>query len=60
MAAGAGGVKTGPLAQSGFGRVGAAVQDGRRRILVLIGARTEAERARQARRAPQCGFGAGR
>ena len=41
MDIGADGVKTGHLAQSGFGLVGSAVQNGRRLILVLNGARTK-------------------
>jgi D-alanyl-D-alanine carboxypeptidase (penicillin-binding protein 5/6) len=56
MAIGADGVKTGHLAQSGFGLVGSAVQNGRRLLLVLNGARTEAERAREARRLLEWGF----
>ena len=56
MAIGADGVKTGHLAQSGFGLVGSAVQNGRRLILVLNGARTEEERAREARRLLEWGF----
>jgi D-alanyl-D-alanine carboxypeptidase (penicillin-binding protein 5/6) len=55
---GADGVKTGHLAQSGFGLVGSAVQNGRRLILVLNGARTEEERAREARRLLEWGFAA--
>jgi D-alanyl-D-alanine carboxypeptidase (penicillin-binding protein 5/6) len=58
MAIGADGVKTGHLGQSGFGLVGSAVHSGRRLILVLNGARTEAERAREARRLLEWGFGA--
>ena len=58
MGVGADGVKTGHLGQSGFGLVGSAVQSGRRLILVLNGARTEAERAREARRLLEWGFGA--
>ena len=57
MAVGADGVKTGRLAQSGFGLIGSAVQDGRKLILVLNGARTEAERAREARRLLQWDLG---
>jgi len=58
MNLGADGVKTGHLAQSGFGLVGSAVQNGHRLILVLNGARTEDERAREARRLLEWGFGA--
>jgi serine-type D-Ala-D-Ala carboxypeptidase (penicillin-binding protein 5/6) len=50
MGLGADGVKTGHLAQSGFGLVGSAVRNGRRLILVLNGARAEAERPREAGR----------
>ena len=56
MAIGADGMKTGHLARSGFGLVGSAVQNGRRLILVLNGARTEEERAREARRLLEWGF----
>jgi D-alanyl-D-alanine carboxypeptidase (penicillin-binding protein 5/6) len=56
MAIGADGVKTGHLAQSGFGLVGSAVHNGHRLILVLNGARTEEERAREARRLLEWGF----
>jgi D-alanyl-D-alanine carboxypeptidase (penicillin-binding protein 5/6) len=58
MAIGADGVKTGHLGQSGFGLVGSAVHNGHRLILVLNGARTEAERAREARRLLEWGFAA--
>jgi len=60
MNIGADGMKTGHLAQSGFGLVGSAVQNGRRLILVLNGARSEAERAREARRLLEWGFAAER
>jgi D-alanyl-D-alanine carboxypeptidase (penicillin-binding protein 5/6) len=60
MAIGADGVKTGHLAQSGFGLVGSAVQSGRRLILVINGARSEDERAREARQLLEWGFAAGR
>jgi D-alanyl-D-alanine carboxypeptidase (penicillin-binding protein 5/6) len=58
MNLGADGLKTGHLAASGFGLVGSAVQNGRRLILVLYGARTEAERANEARQLMEYGFGA--
>ena len=58
MNIGADGVKTGHLGQSGFGLVGSAVHNGRRLILVLNGARTEEERAREARRLLEWGFAA--
>ena len=60
MGIGADGVKTGHLGQSGYGLVGSAVQNGRRLILVLNGARSEDERAREARRLLEWGFAAGR
>jgi D-alanyl-D-alanine carboxypeptidase (penicillin-binding protein 5/6) len=60
MGIGADGVKTGHLAQSGFGLIGSAVQNGRRLIVVVNGARSEAERAREARRLLEWGFAAGR
>ena len=58
MNIGADGVKTGHLGQSGFGLVGSAVHNGHRLILVLNGARTEEERAREARRLLEWGFAA--
>ncbi len=58
MGIGADGVKTGHLAKSGFGLVGSAVQNGRRLILVINGAHSEAERANEARRLLEWGFGA--
>lgn len=58
MNIGADGIKTGHLAQSGFGLVGSAVRNGHRLILVLNGARTDQERAREARRLLEWGFGA--
>jgi len=58
MNIGADGMKTGHLAQSGFGLVGSALQNGRRLILVLNGARTEEERAREAKRLLEWGFAA--
>ena len=58
MNIGADGLKTGHLGASGFGLVGSAVQGGRRLILVLYGARTEADRASEARQLIEYGFGA--
>ncbi len=60
MAIGADGMKTGHLAQSGYGLVGSAVQNGRRQILVHNGARSEDERAREAKRLLELGFATGR
>jgi serine-type D-Ala-D-Ala carboxypeptidase (penicillin-binding protein 5/6) len=56
MNLGADGLKTGHLEASGYGLVGSAVQNGRRLILVLYGARTEAERASEARNLMEVGF----
>jgi D-alanyl-D-alanine carboxypeptidase (penicillin-binding protein 5/6) len=56
MNLGADGLKTGHLAASGFGLVGSAVQGGRRLILVLYGARSEAQRASEARNLMEFGF----
>ena len=58
MNIGADGLKTGHLGASGYGLVGSAVQGGRRLILVLYGARSEAERASEARQLMEYGFGA--
>jgi D-alanyl-D-alanine carboxypeptidase (penicillin-binding protein 5/6) len=60
MGIGADGMKTGHIAQSGYGLVGSAVENGRRLILVLNGARSEDERAREAKRLLEWGFAAGR
>jgi len=56
MGIGADGLKTGHLGRSGFGLVGSAVQNGRRLILVLNGARSDAERASEARKLMEAGF----
>jgi serine-type D-Ala-D-Ala carboxypeptidase (penicillin-binding protein 5/6) len=56
MNIGADGLKTGHLAASGYGLVGSAVENGRRLIVVLYGARTEAERANEGRRLLEFGF----
>ena len=58
MNIGADGMKTGHIAASGYGLVGSAVQNGRRLILVLNGARSEEERAREARKLIEWGFAA--
>jgi D-alanyl-D-alanine carboxypeptidase (penicillin-binding protein 5/6) len=58
MNIGADGMKTGHIAASGYGLVGSAVQNGRRLILVLNGARSEEERGREARRLLEWGFAA--
>jgi D-alanyl-D-alanine carboxypeptidase (penicillin-binding protein 5/6) len=56
MNIGADGLKTGHLGASGFGLVGSAAQGGRRLILILYGARSEAERASEGRRLMEYGF----
>ncbi len=48
MNIGADGLKTGDIAESGFGLVGSAVQNGERLILVLNGLRTARDRATEA------------
>jgi D-alanyl-D-alanine carboxypeptidase (penicillin-binding protein 5/6) len=53
---GADGLKTGHLAASGYGLVGSAVRDGKRRIVVLQGLSSEAERAREAERVMRAAF----
>ncbi|HEV7694371.1 MAG TPA: D-alanyl-D-alanine carboxypeptidase family protein [Hyphomonadaceae bacterium] len=45
---GADGVKTGHLAVSGFGLVGSAIRDGKRRIIVLQGLASEGDRRKEA------------
>ena len=49
MNIGADGLKTGDTAESGFGLVGSAVQDGQRLIWSSTGCKTAAERAEDAR-----------
>jgi serine-type D-Ala-D-Ala carboxypeptidase (penicillin-binding protein 5/6) len=53
---GADGLKTGNIEANSFGLVASAVQNGRRLILALYGARTAKERAEEARRLMQWGF----
>jgi D-alanyl-D-alanine carboxypeptidase (penicillin-binding protein 5/6) len=53
---GADGVKTGHLAVSGFGLVGSAVRDGKRRIIVLNGLKSETERKTEAPRIMRAAF----
>jgi D-alanyl-D-alanine carboxypeptidase (penicillin-binding protein 5/6) len=53
---GADGLKTGDTAESGFGLVGSAVQDGQRLILVVNGYKTAAERSEDSRRLLNWGF----
>ncbi len=53
---GADGLKTGHLEISGYGLVGSAVRDGKRRIIVLNGLDSIAERASEARRVMRSAF----
>ena len=54
--AGADGLKTGHTADSGYGMVASAVQDGRRLILVVNGLANETERASETKRLLDLGF----
>ncbi len=56
MGIGADGLKTGETAEAGFNLVGSAVQDGLRLIVVVTGARSEKERAEEARKMLEWGF----
>ncbi len=56
MNIGADGLKTGDTAESGFGLIGSAVQDGQRLILVVNGYKTAADRAEDSRRLLNYGF----
>lgn len=56
MSIGADGLKTGNIDNSGFGLVGSAVEDGRRLIVAVYGAKTAKERAEEARKLLQWGF----
>jgi D-alanyl-D-alanine carboxypeptidase (penicillin-binding protein 5/6) len=56
MSLGADGLKTGNIDDSGYGIVGSAVQDDRRLIVAVYGARTARERADEARKLLQWGF----
>jgi serine-type D-Ala-D-Ala carboxypeptidase (penicillin-binding protein 5/6) len=53
---GSDGVKTGHLEVSGFGLVGSAVRDGKRRIIVLQGLTSETERRKEAPRVMRSAF----
>jgi serine-type D-Ala-D-Ala carboxypeptidase (penicillin-binding protein 5/6) len=50
------GLKTGDTKEAGFGLVGSAVQDDRRLIIVLTGAKSDKERADEARKMLDWGF----
>ncbi len=56
MNIGADGMKTGYTEASGYGLVGSAVRDGRRLIVVINGAKSEKERADEARKLLDWGF----
>jgi serine-type D-Ala-D-Ala carboxypeptidase (penicillin-binding protein 5/6) len=56
MGIGADGLKTGETAEAGFNLVGSAVQDNFRLIVVVTGARSEKERAEEARKLLDWGF----
>jgi D-alanyl-D-alanine carboxypeptidase (penicillin-binding protein 5/6) len=56
MGIGADGLKTGETAEAGFNLVGSAVQDGFRLIVVITGAKSEKERAEEARKMLDWGF----
>ena len=56
MSIGADGLKTGNIDKSGYGLVGSAIQDGRRLIVAVYGAKTANERADEARKLLQWGF----
>lgn len=56
MNIGADGLKTGMIAESGFNLVGSAVQDGRRLVVVVMGAETAQVRAAEARKLLEWGF----
>jgi serine-type D-Ala-D-Ala carboxypeptidase (penicillin-binding protein 5/6) len=56
MGIGADGMKTGDTAEAGFTLVGSALQDNFRLIVVLVGAKSEKERADEARKMLDWGF----
>jgi D-alanyl-D-alanine carboxypeptidase (penicillin-binding protein 5/6) len=56
MDIGADGLKTGEIAESGFGLVGSAVQNGQRLIVVVNGLKTAADRAEESRKLLDWGF----
>ena len=56
MGIGADGLKTGSTAEAGFNLVGSAVQEGLRLIVVVTGAKSEKERADEARKLLDFGF----
>jgi D-alanyl-D-alanine carboxypeptidase (penicillin-binding protein 5/6) len=56
MGIGADGLKTGETSEAGFNLVGSAVQDNLRLIVVIMGAKSEKERAEEARKMLDWGF----
>jgi serine-type D-Ala-D-Ala carboxypeptidase (penicillin-binding protein 5/6) len=56
MGIGADGLKTGETASSGFGLAGSAVEEDRRLIVVFTGAKSDKERAEEARKMIEWGF----
>jgi D-alanyl-D-alanine carboxypeptidase (penicillin-binding protein 5/6) len=56
MDLGADGLKTGDTAESGFGLVGSAIQNGQRLIVVVNGLKTAADRAEESRKLLDWGF----
>jgi D-alanyl-D-alanine carboxypeptidase (penicillin-binding protein 5/6) len=56
MDVGADGLKTGNIAESGFGLAGSALQNGQRLIVVVNGAKTAREREQEARKLLEWGF----
>ena len=56
MGVGADGLKTGETKEAGFGLVGSAVSDNLRLIVVVTGAKTDKERAEEARKLLDLGF----
>ena len=56
MGIGADGLKTGETSEAGFNLVGSAVQDNLRLIVVITGARSDKERAEEARKMLEWGF----
>jgi D-alanyl-D-alanine carboxypeptidase (penicillin-binding protein 5/6) len=56
MGLGADGLKTGDTAEAGFTLVGSAVEDDMRMIVVLTGAKSDKERAEEARKMLEWGF----
>ena len=56
MNIGADGLKTGFIKEAGYGLVGSAVQNGTRLIVVVMGAKTDKERAEEGKRLLEWGF----